>query len=143
MLCSREVQLSYTRGTSIPLWLVIRASDAVASKVLATSTSPVVRLRRTIVTEYASAMLAPTSMVDMNTDKPSVKDSFEHDFYPSIHDDIRTAVWWPQASDNAANAEFVSVLQGEIPLVHGLQPTCALGNFENIVRIVVSLSFRL
>ena len=123
-------QLSYTRGSSIPLWLVIRSPDASALDLLSAPKALVVRLRRTVVVNYDSSVLSQLLTIDLTKSEPAAEDAMQSRMYPPTNDDIQTAVWWPVPS----TAEGTRILQGEIHLRHGLQPTCHFGNFENFVR---------
>ncbi|PPR02623.1 hypothetical protein CVT24_002194 [Panaeolus cyanescens] len=112
--------LCYTRGTVIPLYLELEGDDVQALDLLASSSAPLVRLKRTV-----NSHPQPKSRSTLPSFKPLT--NYSH-----------PAVWWSTSADalpaSPGSAPQYSEpgkrsLQGELHLKNNLVPTSAVGHF--------------
>ncbi|PPQ98586.1 hypothetical protein CVT26_013769 [Gymnopilus dilepis] len=106
-------QLSYTRGSFIPLFLTLESEDKHALDLLSTPKSIAVRVRRRI--KYAPTPQKPIETANWRTEI----------------DHSQRAVWWP-AVDNAGHTsdDKFRMLNGELHLKPSMVPTSAMGMYK-------------
>ncbi|KAF9068960.1 hypothetical protein BDP27DRAFT_1326193 [Rhodocollybia butyracea] len=110
----------YTRGSSIPLLLVLRSQDQQALKLLASPDAITVRLTRRI--RYKD--------VQMCGDKSSR--------WSSVTEDVGAATWRLHEADRATMSnDYSSTLVGKIKLSHELVPSAVIANLA--IQYFVSL----
>ncbi|KAI0701346.1 hypothetical protein BC835DRAFT_1411493 [Cytidiella melzeri] len=116
--------LSYTRGSSIPLFLTIKCEDLQALAILSSSNAPVVRLRRTLMLDYEGTFSGVYGSKGAFR-SPSSKGLFGTGDDPVSY--LQLATWW--RSPYGSSEGTTRVLQGEIHLSPGLNPTTCLGKY--------------
>lgn len=129
-------QLSYTRGTVIPLVLTLASPDAQALGLLAAPSIPDVRLLRHVSHDRAAAAKAKAARLDAAGNCRGVRGGSLPgvDFKVSTKF-IESAVFWPSAEGAQDNLEHGRQrLDGEIRLPSDLKPSCAIAQFELWVR---------
>lgn len=120
------LQLTFTRGTVIPCFLVLSHNSACPtdiSSLLLSASKPLfeLRLQRRIThLQDASHAGAP-----QKNKTPSIK---------TTEDCIGEAVWWKPASMESAQDRDRCYLEGEIHLSSELSPSCQIGFFSVEVR---------
>ena len=114
-------QLCYTRGSVIPLILLLESQDLEALDLLSSPRSVVVRLRRSI--KYHSG-------ADPTFERSAWRDpNLEHVAWRNAIEYSPLARWWPSAE---ISADFHSkrYLNGELHLVSNVKPTSAMVQFR-------------
>lgn len=129
----RHIQLSYTRGSIIPVWLTLESSDAQALDLLSAADAMDIRLRRrlSLPHSFGSSSDEP-GLESMLASQPVMRSlAFKDDV-----EDVQTAVLWPQPA-NAVDGISTQrrVLQGGIHLKHSLQPSTNLDSYSISARI--------
>ena len=140
------VQLSYTRGASIPVTLTIQSSDTEALDLLSAASAVDLRLLRALALKYGNASAAERS------DKSFFRLVAAEAKAKNVHmrdriDEAAVAVWWPEAAPVGAGlanraAEDTRVLQGEVHLKSTptvcLYPSGHLGRYRLSVCLILS-----
>jgi len=120
--------LCYTRGSVIPLILLLESQDHEALDLLSSPRSVVVRLRRFI--QYHSGE-------DPSFERSAWRDpNLEHVAWRNVVDYSPLARWWPSAE---ISADFHSkrYLNGELHLVSDVKPTSAIIHFRMEYAVVL------
>ncbi|KAJ4477346.1 hypothetical protein J3R30DRAFT_3291468 [Lentinula aciculospora] len=113
---SLALPLSYTRGSVIPLHLVIQTNDIQALETLSSPRAIICRLRRTL-------------RYNKTVDPKLRKDEFEHS---------ELATWWPCVESPPPEKEtFKRSLNGEIALSPDLKPTISIARFQIEYTVVL------
>ncbi|TFK27773.1 hypothetical protein FA15DRAFT_665995 [Coprinopsis marcescibilis] len=117
-ILSVATPLCFTRGTAVPISLLLKSDDVQALDLLSSPKSVVCRLRRVI--KYHAGQ-------EKSVEPLAWKDGLE---------DSQSALWWPCAEVDA-NTRHRRRLSGELHLRKDLKPTTAIGGF----RIEYSVAF--
>ncbi|KAJ3996845.1 hypothetical protein F5050DRAFT_1807362 [Lentinula boryana] len=119
-ILSFALPLSYTRGSVIPLHLVIQSNDTQALETLSSPHAIICRLRR-ILRYYPDE--------NKTVDPKMRREELEHS---------ELATWWPFVeSPSLEKASFQRTLSGEIILSPELMPTTAIGRFQLEYSVVL------
>lgn len=110
-------QLTYTRGSVVPLCLSLQTSDLQALDVLSADRAAIVRLHRNL--RITSTLLTAPGDPIIN---------------PNTLSKLDTAIWWPSSSQNVSTS--TRMWQGEIALPKTLSPSACLDRFEIAVSVI-------
>lgn len=129
-----RTQLSYTRGTVIPLHLTVRSSDTHALDLLSSPTAPVVRLRRVTRNHYDDGGPGITDASAGKEHKLADLKSLPTPMFQDLVGYVNSATWWstPSSSDDAGTR----TLQGEVHLPPNLRSNVYLGLFRYFVSLL-------
>ncbi|KIK55147.1 hypothetical protein GYMLUDRAFT_48099 [Collybiopsis luxurians FD-317 M1] len=116
---SLALPLSYTRGSVIPLHLVIQSYNTQALEALSSPRAIVCRLRRSL--RYLSSE-------DLRENKQPGKVQQDHS---------ELATWWSSPADVVEKETFRRTLHGEISLPPDLKPTTDIGKFHLEYSVVL------
>lgn len=125
-------QLSYTRGSVIPLHLAVECSDVQVLDLLSSPNTVVIRLMRTMILGYdrGGGSTSNTATPDINLNLsgvPPIKG------YQNLTERVQKAAWWTlPAYDKTEGGR--RELQGEIHLPLNLHTTAHLGLYDYFVR---------
>ncbi|KAF7316680.1 hypothetical protein HMN09_00400900 [Mycena chlorophos] len=110
--------LSYTRGTVIPVRLMLESTDGQALDIMSAPSAPVITLRRHV--RYQNLATSTKRAAD----------------WVDAVEDVCRAVLWPSAS--GVDAAYSRCLEGEIKLPKDLASTSSIGLFTVSYTIVLS-----
>lgn len=130
-------QLSYTRGSVIPLHLSIDCADVQVLDLVSSPQASVVRLVHTVTFGYkvSGGLMTPSSntKIDSKMYLANVKPSTSMSFNKNLSNPVQTATWWTlPAYDKQASER--RELQGEMNLSPTMQATAHLGQYSHTVR---------
>ncbi|KAF8802490.1 hypothetical protein BYT27DRAFT_7172935 [Phlegmacium glaucopus] len=111
--------LCYTKGSVIPLVLLLESQDLQALDLFSSSTSIVVRLRRLIRYHWVTG--------DRIFESPGWKDAIEYS---------HLATWWRQ-TETSADDSSKRYINGELHLASDLKPTSAMAHFRLEYAVVI------
>ena len=131
MLSAHAIQLMYTRGTAIPLYLVIECSDTQVLDLMSAPGVPTVRLMRTMSIGYdrggGNSSFLPNGEVQPHLSQVAAIDAFKN-----LTERVQKAGWWQLPVHDKTSGQRRE-LQGEIHLPSNLQTTTHLGRFDYYV----------
>ncbi len=139
MLMRKPQQLSYTRGTVIPLFLTLKSSDLQALDVFSSCDAPVVRLRRNLTLGITNSPVQAYG----TGHKGMIRSAGTRGTYEASGDGMsymQLAVWWRSPYDSESTEGNVRALQGEIHLSPVLSPPAHLGKYQLEVKRCSSIT---